>query len=318
MIPQASSCHRVKPSNQVDSVRRPRVGIPAFALYGEAPAPGSEVLHMETIQERSRRYHWQIDAHIHHGLYQVILLQTGPGRVSLDAVQEECDAPSAIVIPPGVVHGFQFTHESQGHVLTLSAKSFIQDDLSEIGQALRHLFSVPRILPMDSTSYATERLSHLCDELAVEFRSPDSSASPVPQWLARSVVWRLARISVVNDATESPGARLHHALFTRFVLLVESHYLEHLGVAEYADQLGLSPDRLNRLVRAESGRNALDFIHERLLREACRKLIYVAAPIAKLSFELGFRDAAYFCRFFKRQTGVSPGTFRRENAAQSD
>jgi AraC family transcriptional activator of pobA len=83
-------------------------------------------------------------------------------------------------------------------------------------------------------------------------------------------------------------------------------------VARYADRLGLAPVRLNRLTRAETGQAALDLVHKRLAREACRRLTYNATPISKLAYELGFEDPAYFCRFFKRRTGRSPRDYRRE------
>jgi AraC family transcriptional activator of pobA len=75
--------------------------------------------------------------------------------------------------------------------------------------------------------------------------------------------------------------------------------------------LGLSRERLNRLTRAATGHPALELIQERMAREACRRLTYVAAPISALAFELGFDDAAYFCRFFKRRIGMSPRSYRR-------
>ena len=64
-------------------------------------------------------------------------------------------------------------------------------------------------------------------------------------------------------------------------------------------------------MRSETGYNALRLIHNRLAREACRRLVHVAAPVSRLAFELGFDDPAYFCRFFKRHTGVSPREYRQ-------
>ncbi len=104
-------------------------------------------------------------------------------------------------------------------------------------------------------------------------------------------------------------------MYTRFVVLVEAHHREHWPVSRYADHLGLTPERLNRLTRAQTGQGALQLIHERLVREACRRLTYIAAPVSKLAFELGFDDPAYFCRFFKRLTGRSPRAYRRDAAA---
>jgi AraC family transcriptional activator of pobA len=87
-------------------------------------------------------------------------------------------------------------------------------------------------------------------------------------------------------------------------------------VSRYASLLGLTPERLNRLTRAQAGRSALELLHDRVAREACRRLVYIAAPISKLAFELGFDDPAYFCRFFKRRIGASPSDYREQHIAQ--
>jgi AraC family transcriptional activator of pobA len=88
-------------------------------------------------------------------------------------------------------------------------------------------------------------------------------------------------------------------------------------LAQYASRLGLSTPRLNRLARAECGRPALELVHERLTREACRRLTYIAAPAASLAGELGFEDPAYFSRFFKRRTGMSPHRWREANRSRN-
>lgn len=57
---------------------------------------------------------------------------------------------------------------------------------------------------------------------------------------------------------------------------------------------------------SSEGRKDQDLLHARLAREACLRLVHVVAPVSRLAFELGFEDPAYFCRFFKRHTGMSP------------
>jgi AraC family transcriptional activator of pobA len=133
-------------------------------------------------------------------------------------------------------------------------------------------------------------------------------------WLARAIVWRLAQMSARQSRAAAQDNRAAQAHFTRFLVLVEAHHLEHWPVSRYAGQLGFSPERLNRLTRRECGRTALELVHERVAREARRRLTYIAAPIAQLAAELGFADPAYFCRFFKRHTGRSPRDFRRSLA----
>lgn len=289
--------------------------IPVFALYGEPGAPGAEMLHIEAIQSRSALYQWEIEAHAHHGLHQVVWLRAGPAEVWLDEVRQRCQGPLAIVIPPGAVHAFRFAPASDGHVLTLSPRLLVEGDAPAVGDALRALFARPQLLPFEPGDEAAAGIDALLRELAAECRDPGPAGTPVPLWLARALVWRLARIGAAHGVTRDRGARAHQALFTRFVMLVEAHFLEHWPLSRYASRLGLGAERLNRLVRAETGRNALALVHERLAREACRRIVYIAAPISRLAFELGFEDPAYFCRFFKRHTGLSPRAYRAAQEA---
>jgi len=296
--------------------RQPRshADIPSFALYGEPGVAATDMLHVESLQSRSRLHQWEIDAHRHQSLYQVVWLRDGPGMVSLDGRHHSGSGPLVVVIPPRAVHGFGFAPESDGHVLTLSPRAMLEGDLGAAGDALRSLFAQPRLLPVPASDLL--RIGSLFDNLSAEFSAPGSAGSPVPLWLARALVWRLAQLAAQHDHADGPAARSQQALYTRFLVLLEAHLAEHWPVSRYAQRLGLSSERLNRLVRAETGgHSALAVIHDRLVREACRRLVYVAAPISRLAFDLGFDDPAYFTRFFKRHTGQSPSDWRAASIA---
>jgi len=286
-----------------------KVSIPAFALYGEAAGATADMLHVESIQSRSRLYRWEIDVHTHHALHQILWIAEGPAEIALDDRREKSRGPVAVVIPPGVVHAFRFSRDVDGEVLTFNPRAVIEGDVPATGEALRDLFAAPRVLPFEPGGAATRRMATLFADIAEEFAAPDGAGSPVPLWLARAIVWRLARHCAQQARGPRGGAQ--RALFTRFLVLVEAHHREHWPITRYADELGMTPERLNRLVRGETGQGALDIIHARLVREACRRLTYIAAPVSKLAFELGFDDPAYFCRFFKRHTGQSPRDYRR-------
>ena len=286
-----------------------RAAVPSFALYGEAPAPGRELLHIEDVESRSRLYQWEIQPHVHLGLYQTVWLNRGAASVMLDERRVDVEGPAAAIVPPGVVHGFRFAPGTDGHVLTLSARFLVEGD-AQSSAAFRALFLAPAVLSLSADDPAAERIDGLLRQLANEFASPDSDASPTLLWLARAAVWRLATLREREGRAEGERAHRHHALYARFLMLVESHVLERWPLERYARALGLSTQRLNRLAHAESGRSALEIVHERLTREACRRLYWIAAPAEKLAVELGFDDPAYFNRFFKRRTGLTPRAWR--------
>src|SRR5208337_1722754 len=64
--------------------RIPKRSIPAFELYGEARRFSPDLLHIETVQSRSRLHHWEIAAHTHRGLHQILWVASGPAAISLD------------------------------------------------------------------------------------------------------------------------------------------------------------------------------------------------------------------------------------------
>ena len=273
------------------------------------------MLHIEEVQSRSRLYQWEIAAHVHQGLYQVLWVNAGKTDVGLDEWRGVVDGPAAIVIPPNVVHGFRFAPDTDGFVLTFSQRLLVDGDFHSVGEAFRTLFSALGVLQFEAHDQPAARLNALFRELLAEFALPGTRDSPVVGWLARAVVWRLAQARAQMSTPDTARPPHYQALVTRFLLLVEAHFLEHWTLNQYASQLGLTTPRLNRLMRADNGHGALDIVHERLTREACRRLVFIAAPISKIAAELGFDDPAYFSRFFTRRTGLSPHRWRQKHWA---
>lgn len=93
--------------------------------------------------------------------------------------------------------------------------------------------------------------------------------------------------------------------FIEFKLVVESHLTEQPSVNSIAGKLALSTNSLYRIVKEYSGVSPKDFLTNRLMIEAQRKLHYSALSVKELAYELGFNDPDYFSRLFKKCTGKS-------------
>jgi AraC family transcriptional activator of pobA len=99
-------------------------------------------------------------------------------------------------------------------------------------------------------------------------------------------------------------------LLKKFRGLIEDNYLGLHHVAAYAEVLNITPGYLNDVVKQQSGKTAIVHIHERLIVESKRKLMHTGLSVKQIAYELGFEDAAYFNRFFKRITNTTPVGYR--------
>ena len=94
--------------------------------------------------------------------------------------------------------------------------------------------------------------------------------------------------------------------------LIDSHYKTEKLVAFYANQLNISANYLNILCKKHFNVSATVMIHERLMLEAKRALLTTEKPIKAIAFDLGFYDVAYFSKFFKKHTQITPHAFREK------
>ncbi|MGE8372109.1 MAG: cupin domain-containing protein, partial [Pseudomonas putida] len=93
--------------------------IPNYALYGETAQPvWHEALHVEQISQRSGAHNWEIAAHRHEGLLQLLYLQSGGGEVLFDSDRLQVQAPCVVYVPAQVVHGFHWAGQVEGLVIT--------------------------------------------------------------------------------------------------------------------------------------------------------------------------------------------------------
>ena len=286
--------------------------IPSFSLYGEAPAAASHSngVHIEDIQSRSRKYLWKIGAHQHTILSQCIWVSDGPAAAVLDERRADLAGPSVVIVPAGTVHGFKFGADTLGHVLTVDLARVLGTAGSAHQAPIEALFASPRAADLRRDPQLAARVQQLLERLENELRQPDSAAAPVGSWLACSVLWMLAQAIAAHGAGGPPGSHDRERL-RRFRHLIESNYLKHWPVERYARKLALSDTSLNRLCRRLAGSTASDLIQQRLASEARRRLVHAAGSVSGIAAELGFKDPAYFSRFFRRHSGVSPNEFRR-------
>lgn len=97
-----------------------------------------------------------------------------------------------------------------------------------------------------------------------------------------------------------------------FSAMLDTSFASSKSVSFYAEQYGLSVNAFSKKVKKYYGKAPSKLIQERLTLEAKKLLHLTYKSIKEISKELGFEDEFYFSRYFKKEVGVSPKTFREK------
>jgi AraC family transcriptional regulator, transcriptional activator of pobA len=291
----------------------PRPAIPRFFLYGEPPRDADErFLHVETIADRSRLYDWRIRPHAHRDLHQLLVIFTGGGEMQAETQTYTFQAPALLIAPAGVVHGFAFTAETEGYVVTLADP--LLRDLAREEAAFKRLFLAPACASMRSDPAHIQELADTVPKLRRElvWNAPASGAAAA----ARLVTVLVSAVRALHEPTDltSAATSARAALVARFREKVESHLRMDLSIAQYAKALSVTPARLRAACLEITGKPPARVLEDRLLLEAKRNLTYTNMTVAETAYYLGFTDPAYFSRFFSKHAGESQATFRKRMA----
>ncbi|WP_106829300.1 AraC family transcriptional regulator [Parabacteroides pacaensis] len=112
-----------------------------------------------------------------------------------------------------------------------------------------------------------------------------------------------------KELSQFPGGR-EYKVYRAFIQLVMKQYRQAHDVSYYAHKLSLTLPYLSGCVKKASGRTAVDIISATLIMDAKAQLKITDLPVKKIATVLGFENASFFSKFFKRHTGVTPQEYR--------
>lgn len=285
--------------------------VPVFKLYGETHHwPTPDLLHCESIPERSRLHDWRIRPHRHTDLVHLLYISEGTLTLELEGDSTQKMAPLLIVVPAMSIHGFHFSPDTEGEVLTL-AQPMVEQLESRLGHPARVLL---RCGAYPAQASQERRIAALFGQLREEYHQPASGRELLLESLVSALTVEAHRLT----ETRAPKAMVRTGPADRaeehihdYQALIEAQFRDQPSVEAFANQLGLTATHLNLLCRRLVDRSALELLHERLLLEAKRQLTYTNMSVGQVAESLGFSEPAYFTRFFKRLTGFAPRHFRQ-------
>lgn len=113
-----------------------------------------------------------------------------------------------------------------------------------------------------------------------------------------------------GQASPPPSATRQQDTLRRFVALVSRYAGQERNIPFYASLLCMAPHYLSTLVKQQSGRTVMEWINETAVKEVKVWLAYSDETAAQISERLNFPNPAALTKFFRRETGMTPGQYR--------
>lgn len=94
---------------------------------------------------------------------------------------------------------------------------------------------------------------------------------------------------------------------------IREHYTEDTSLEAVAESMGMSPFYFSRQIKATTGMTFLEYLTSYRIEKAKKRLDSTELSVAEVGRAVGYSDANYFAKVFKRATGYTPTTYRNRS-----
>ena len=243
-----------------------------------------------------------------HDYFSLFFLAEGETIQFVDFKEYNLKKPTVLMMHPDQVH-FDVDAKNAKILLITFKEGLLFENKESFSwkDVFRHTF-----VPV-SQDFEQDFLKYI-DLLMFEYGQPVPSEKVIAFLLSAL----LEKIRIHADRQNYPEENSNHHIIENFKHLVEAYALTEVQVSFYAKKLFISAGHLNDTIKKMTGKNAKSFINERRILEAKRLLFWTETSIQEVAWKTGFKDPAYFTRFFKKQTGLLPASFQKQSLPASN
>lgn len=262
---------------------------------------------MEDIYEKRNG---EVDAPHRHEYYTIVLTIKAKGKHIIDFKSYSLSNNQVFFIKPHQVHQIIENEKSFGFVITFSNYFLVKNNINICFINDLNLFNdfgenPPLALNDDEleelTGYASEILTF--NQSEITFKEDAIGA------LLKLLLICCHNLCSIYPKKREPEAS-KNSILKAFKYLVGKNYNTWHATNNYANELNITPDYLNRVVKSLTGKTAKAHIQDEIIIMAKRLIYFTDLSSKEIGYELGFSEPANFSAFFKNCTGISPSKFK--------
>ena len=243
-----------------------------------------------------------------HTYFEFILIEKGGCNQLIDFKNYVGLDFSCYIICPQQIH-LMNRNNSSGTVV-----QFTEDRISsaDLRSSLRELlFYENSAIIFENRPDLFVELQLLLNILSKHLGKNNNTNNQVAYHLLQSII---SIILENNTLKYNPEKDFVKKLLIDFYLLIEIHFSENVGVQFYIDKLASTEKKLAEITKKYTGLSPLQVIHNRILLEAKRLLLFEDRTHKEIAYQLGFDSPASFSNFIKSKTGLAPKELTKQLA----
>lgn len=251
------------------------------------------------------------------GFHSFLFVKEATGQFLLN--QHTCDiAPGSVCISnPGDLTQLHFSDVREAYLLTMTDSFLKEHTYPDVMQEFPFLQSegLPPIVPGHEQFMAFERLY---DQIRLANHSQSVLRKKEISYLILLVLLKIKEaVPHLPPAVVNLGAKTYAV--RKFKRMLQHHYQDLqngyankvFNVKEYADALGMHPNYLNHIIKETTGTPVSKWIIDKTISESKMLLAYSSLSIKEIAYRMGFAEASYFSRYFKKYTQLTAAEYRR-------
>lgn len=236
-----------------------------------------------------------------HDYHELIWTRRGEGEHLIDGERHAVRPGTVTLIGRGQVHVFERARGLDGAVVRFG------DELISAGWLLGARGARTVAVPPSAVASFEAVIVALADEAG---RPRDAHAAALEHHLLSTLLLWIERFYDDARIERREPDDADTQLYRRFTEVLERDFARHHDAAHYADALAVPPALLSRALAGVTGRTTKQLVTDRVMLEAARLLRFTDLSVGEIAFRVGFADALYFSRAFKRHRGEAPMAYR--------
>ena len=253
-----------------------------------------------------------------HTFFELFFVEAGEGWYSLGDRQIWAKPGDLFLIAPGEVHDPSGLDRAAKWVVGFSAEALNPtyadaDMLLMLPDRLLNSFVQTENAQTKHYYVSTEMRSRwliLLEQLKGELCDRGFGFTEASRALLVLLLIETARLTASELPEAKKSSPQTRPTVKQVLRFIDANYQNSIGLQEVAKEVNLSPAYLTDMIRRETGKTVLSWIVERRMTEARRLLLETDRAISQIAEAVGYFDAGYFIRLFRRLNGTTPQAWR--------